>query len=139
MAEMLARDGEGATKLLRARISGAGSAAEARTVAKSIINSPLVKTMAYGADPNIGRILMAVGKCFDCDVDASRLRVAVNGMAVWAGGARLEYDDADLRERLRGDPVDIEVDLGRGDVAITAFGCDLTHGYIDENAAYYSS
>lgn len=139
MAEMLARDGEGATKLLRARVSGARSVTDARAVAKSIINSPLVKTMAYGADPNFGRILMAVGKCVACDVDASRLRVAVSGMPVWAGGVRLDYDDADLRERLRGDPVDIEVDLGLGTFAATAFGCDLTHGYIDENAAYYSS
>ncbi|MBX6364939.1 MAG: bifunctional glutamate N-acetyltransferase/amino-acid acetyltransferase ArgJ [Gemmatimonadetes bacterium] len=139
MAEMLARDGEGATKLLRARVSGAASAAAARRVAKSIVNSPLVKTMAYGADPNIGRILMAVGKCVDVEIDGSRLAVVVNGMPVWADGARLDYDDAELRQRLRGDPVDIDVDLGLGAFAATAFGCDLTHGYIDENAAYYSS
>ncbi|MGH7506699.1 MAG: bifunctional ornithine acetyltransferase/N-acetylglutamate synthase, partial [Longimicrobiales bacterium] len=65
MAEILARDGEGASKLLRATVGGAASDGEAKRIAKSIINSPLVKTMAYGADPNVGRLLMAIGKCWD--------------------------------------------------------------------------
>src|SRR5690606_19761419 len=68
MTEMLARDGEGATKLLRATVQNARTVDEARKIARSIVESPLVKTMAYGADPNIGRVLMAVGKCFDCTV-----------------------------------------------------------------------
>jgi len=139
MAEMLARDGEGATKLLRATVEGARSVEEARRMARSIVESPLVKTMAYGADPNVGRVLMAVGKCFECEVDAARLTIRIGDALVFADGARLDFEDAAVRKILSGDPVDIRVDLGLGDGRATAFGCDLTPGYIEENAAYYSS
>ncbi|HEU0014464.1 MAG TPA: bifunctional glutamate N-acetyltransferase/amino-acid acetyltransferase ArgJ [Longimicrobium sp.] len=139
MAEMLARDGEGATKLIRATVRGARTEAQARAAAKSIINSPLVKTMAYGADPNIGRVLMAVGKCRDCEVDPSRTAVWIQGMQVVEGGMATAFAESDVRAALAGDPVEIRVDLGLGAGAATAFGCDLTPGYIDENAAYASS
>ena len=137
--EMLARDGEGATKLLRATVTGAANREEARRVAKSIINSPLVKTMAFGADPNTGRVLMAVGKCTDVVQDPARISIWINETRVFHEGTRAEYDEEGLREELAGDPVDIRVDLQVGDASATAYGCDLTHGYIDENAAYYSS
>src|SRR6185369_6915556 len=68
MTEMLARDGEGATRLLRTTVRGAANEGEARRIAKSLVNSPLIKTMVHGCDPNVGRILMAVGKCFDCEI-----------------------------------------------------------------------
>jgi glutamate N-acetyltransferase/amino-acid N-acetyltransferase len=139
MTELLARDGEGATKLVRARVEGARSVAEARVVARSIINSPLVKTMAFGADPNVGRILMAIGKCFDCEVEPARTRVWIGESPVVVGGRRSDFDDDALRTLLARDPVEIRVDLGVGAGAATAYGCDLTHGYIDENAAYASS
>ena len=139
MTEMMARDGEGATKLIRARVEGARDRAQARTVAKSIINSPLVKTMAFGADPNVGRVLMAVGKCFDVEQDPLRIRVWINEVAVFGDGRRCDYDETALRKVLAGDPVEIRVAMGIGEGEATAFGCDLTHGYIDENAAYYSS
>ncbi|HLU25856.1 MAG TPA: bifunctional glutamate N-acetyltransferase/amino-acid acetyltransferase ArgJ [Longimicrobiales bacterium] len=139
MAELIARDGEGATKLLRATVTGAATLRDARVIAKAIVESPLVKTMAYGADPNVGRVLMAVGKCTDCAVDAARITVRINGATVAEAGARTDFDEAALRAALAGDPVDIEVDLGLGPHRATAFGCDLTEGYIQENAAYYSS
>lgn len=139
MTELLARDGEGASKLLRACVEGAASTMEARRIAKSLINSPLIKTMAFGADPNIGRVLMAVGKCFDCEQDPARIAVWINGTLVVRDGVRADYDEAKLREELAGDPVEIQVSLGIGTGKATAYGCDLTHGYIDENAAYYSS
>lgn len=139
MAEILARDGEGASKLIRATARGAASDEDARIVAKAIINSPLVKTMAFGADPNVGRVLMAVGKCFTVRQDPRLLSVWINSTQVFERGRRLDFDEAGLREELAGDPVEIRVDLGMGAAAATAFGCDLTHGYIDENAAYYSS
>lgn len=139
LTEMLARDGEGATKLLRATVQGAASSSDARRVAKAIINSPLIKTMAFGADPNTGRVLMAVGKCFEVEQDPDAITVWINDTLVVRGGRRTEYDEAALREELSGDPVDIRVDLGQGSAAATAYGCDLTHGYVDENAAYYSS
>jgi glutamate N-acetyltransferase / amino-acid N-acetyltransferase len=139
MTELLARDGEGATKLLRARVQGAPDRRSARRVAKSIINSPLVKTMAFGADPNIGRVLMAVGKCFEVEQSPDRITVWINDQLIFRRGCRADYDEEALRQELRGDPIDIRVDMGLGDGDATAYGCDLTHGYIDENAAYYSS
>jgi glutamate N-acetyltransferase/amino-acid N-acetyltransferase len=139
MAEILAHDGEGATKLLRIHVGGAVSEAEARRVAKTIVNSPLIKTMAYGADPNVGRLLMAVGKNFDATVVRERVNAWINTTQVVTGGMRGDFDDALVRAELRGAEVDIRVDLGVGSFAATAYGCDLTEGYVDENAAYYSS
>jgi len=139
MTELLARDGEGATRLLRTIVRGAKNAAEARRVAKSLVNSPLVKTMVHGADPNVGRILMAVGKCFDCTIVPGATDAWINRHPVLANGQRLDFDEATVRQALGTDVVDIEVSLGVGDGSATAYGCDLTKGYIDENAAYYSS
>lgn len=139
MTEMLARDGEGATKLVRVRVEGARTEDEARRIARAIIESPLVKTMAYGADPNVGRILMAIGKCSDCTVEPARTRVWISDAQVVEAGRKAEFEDARVRELLGGDPVDFLIDLGVGESAATGYGCDLTHGYIDENAAYSSS
>ncbi len=139
MAETLARDGEGAEHLIRAIVRGAASAGDARMVAKSLVNSPLVKTMVHGADPNVGRLLMAVGKCFDCLIRPGSTDAWINGHPVVQDGQRLEFDDAVVRETLTADVVELEVSLGVGTAKATAFGCDLTKGYIDENAAYYSS
>jgi glutamate N-acetyltransferase/amino-acid N-acetyltransferase len=139
MTEMLARDGEGATHLLRATVTAAASGVDARRVAKSVVNSPLVKTMVHGADPNVGRLLMAVGKCFDCTIRPETTDAWINGYQVVRGGARLDFDDATVREALRREVVDLEISLGVGSATARAYGCDLTKGYIDENAAYYSS
>ena len=139
MAETLARDGEGAKHLIRVTVRGAASDRDARTVAKSLVNSPLVKTMVAGADPNVGRLLMAVGKCFDCTIRPASTDVLINGRAVVTGGTREEFDETQLRASLKEPEVNLEVRLGVGDATATAFGCDLTQGYIDENAAYYSS
>jgi glutamate N-acetyltransferase/amino-acid N-acetyltransferase len=139
MTEILARDGEGATRLLRVTVRGAKDASDARRVAKSIVNSPLIKTMVHGADPNVGRILMAIGKCFECTIVPERTDGWINGYQVLRGGERLDFDDAVVRAALSTDTVELEVALGAGDASATAYGCDLTKGYIDENAAYYSS
>lgn len=139
VAEMLARDAEGATKLLRASVRGAQSQADARTVAKALIDSPLIKTMAYGADPNVGRVLMAIGKCSGCAIDTSAVTIAINGTTVYQHGQREDFDEAAMRQSLSGDPVDIIVQIHTGTFEATAYGCDLTEGYITENAAYYSS
>ena len=139
MTEILARDGEGATKLLRVNVAGAASHEEARVIAKAIVNSPLIKTMAYGADPNVGRILMAIGKNFNATIRRDNVSANINGTLVVVGGTRADFDDGALREVLKGDPVEISVELGVGVGAATAYGCDLTEGYIGENASYYSS
>lgn len=139
MTEMLARDGEGATSLIRVTVGGAADVSEARAVAKSLVNSPLVKTMVFGGDPNVGRILMAVGKCFDCRVDPNRIGASICGVPVLAEGLRTVFDEGEVRELLRSGEVDLEVDLGIGKGTARAWGCDLTAGYVAENAAYYSS
>jgi glutamate N-acetyltransferase/amino-acid N-acetyltransferase len=139
MAKKMARDGEGATKLIEVQVSGAATTGEARVVAKSIVNSPLIKTMAYGADPNIGRVLMAVGKCHDCRVDPGALAVRINETVVFEALQRPDFNENLLRGELGGEHVVIAVDMGIGEGAAVAFGCDLTEGYIRENAAYYSS
>lgn len=139
MTEMLARDGEGAETLLRVTVTGAADRADARAVAKSLVNSPLVKTMVAGGDPNVGRILMAVGKCFDARVDPDAIGARISGIPVLEGGRKADFDEVAVREALGRDPVDLEVDLGVGEARARAWGCDLTHGYIQENAAYYST
>ena len=139
MTEILARDGEGAHHLLRTTVRGAASESDARAVAKSLVNSPLIKTMVHGADPNVGRLLMAVGKTFDVKIQSSSTDAWINGYAVVKGGERLDFDEAAVRAALKVEVVDLEVALGVGSATATAYGCDLTAGYIEENAAYYSS
>jgi glutamate N-acetyltransferase/amino-acid N-acetyltransferase len=139
MTEILARDGEGATKLLRVTVRGAAGIDDARRVAKSLVNSPLIKTMAHGADPNVGRILMAIGKCFDARIANDSVLASINGIPVVENGMRAAFDDRHVRETLADEIVDLEVDLGAGTAEAVAYGCDLTAGYVEENAAYYSS
>jgi glutamate N-acetyltransferase/amino-acid N-acetyltransferase len=139
MTKMLARDGEGATKLLVVNVTGARSNNEAKVIAKALVNSPLVKTMIYGADPNIGRILMAIGKCITCEIIPEKIGVRINNRLVYFNQNREDFDEAEIRNVLRGDHVEISADLNVGSGNATAYGCDLTEGYIKENAAYYSS
>ena len=139
MTETLGRDGEGAEHLLRVSVRGALNDGEARRIAKSVLNSPLVKTMVHGADPNVGRLLMAVGKCFDCTIVPASTDAWINGYQVVRGGERLPFDDNDVRRALGTEVVDLEIALGVGEAGAVAYGCDLTTGYVDENASYYSS
>ena len=139
MTEMLARDGEGATRLVRATVRGARDRTEARRIARSLIDSPLVKTMIHGQDPNVGRLLMAIGKQVDCTIVPASTDASINSHPVLRGGVRLAFDERAVRETLGADTVVIEVALGVGDASATAYGCDLSAGYVEENAAYYSS
>jgi glutamate N-acetyltransferase/amino-acid N-acetyltransferase len=139
VAEMLARDGEGAKHLIRATVKAAKNAGEARVIAKSIVNSPLVKTMVHGADPNVGRLLMAVGKCVECDVRPGMIDAWINGRAVVQSGERANFEDSTVRATLQEEVIELVVSLGVGEASATAFGCDLSTGYITENAAYMSS
>lgn len=139
ITEMLARDGEGANHLLRVTVTQAADSEQARRIAKSVVNSPLIKTMVHGADPNVGRLLMAVGKNTDCAILPSSTHARINGHEVVRAGQRAQFDDAVVRAALRQEVVDLEVVLGAGTASATAYGCDLSAGYIEENAAYYSS
>lgn len=132
----IAQDGEGATKLIQVEVTGARDVAQARRVGKVIVNSPLVKTSVHGADPNWGRVAMAIGKLDDdLDLDPARIRIHYGELEMYPE----EPDDAMLaaaREYLGNSEVVIRVDLGLADGAFTVYGCDLTAGYVELNSGY---
>ncbi|MFN0092706.1 MAG: bifunctional glutamate N-acetyltransferase/amino-acid acetyltransferase ArgJ [Acidimicrobiales bacterium] len=136
LTKMVARDGEGATKLIEVRVDHAADARQAKRVAKSIVNSPLVKTAVHGADPNWGRVAMAVGKCHEeTDIDQRRVVIRFGSLPVYPappGGADL----AQLSTIMKAAEVLIHVSLGTGDAAATVWGCDLSDGYVRINADY---
>ncbi|MCU0837454.1 MAG: bifunctional glutamate N-acetyltransferase/amino-acid acetyltransferase ArgJ [Rhodospirillales bacterium] len=138
LAQQIVRDGEGASKFVTVRVSGAADDGAARRIALTIANSPLVKTAIAGADANWGRIVMAVGKAGE-RIDRNRLEIAIGGVVVAReGGAPPGYDEAPVSRHMQGREVEIAVDVGVGGGAATVWTCDLTHGYIDVNASYRS-
>ncbi len=138
LAHQVVRDGEGATKFVEVRVTGADSAADARRVAMSIANSPLVKTAIAGEDPNWGRIVMAVGKS-GAKADRDRLSIRFGDILVAEKGWRApSYLESETAAYMKGETLVIGVDLGLGKGAYTAWTCDLTHRYIDINADYRS-
>ncbi len=138
LAILVVRDGEGATKLIEIRVSGAESDMSARRIALSIANSPLVKTAIAGGDANWGRVVMAVGKAGE-PADRDRLSIRFGGVEVAANGAVVPgYDEAPVAAHLAGEEIDIAVDIGLGEGRATVWTCDLTHGYISINADYRS-
>jgi len=138
LAEQVARDGEGAKKLVTVNVTGAANAKSARRIALAIANSPLVKTAIAGEDANWGRIVMAVGKSGE-KADRDKLVVTIGGQQVTQNGMiRPGYDEAKATMHLRGSEVTIGVDVGVGKATAKVWTCDLTHGYIDINADYRS-
>jgi glutamate N-acetyltransferase/amino-acid N-acetyltransferase len=138
LAQLVVRDGEGAQKFITIRVSGAVSDHSARTIGLAIGNSPLVKTAIAGADANWGRIVMAVGKAGE-PVDRDRLSIAFGGIWTARHGQPVDdYDEAPVAAHLKGQDIDIAVDLGLGEGRATVWTCDLTHGYISINADYRS-
>jgi glutamate N-acetyltransferase / amino-acid N-acetyltransferase len=132
----LARDGEGATKLITVTVAEARDDDQAKRVAKAIVNSPLVKTAVHGADPNWGRVAMAVGKCSDdTDIDPGAVVIRFGDIETYPA-----IPDADgleeLRDVMSADHVDIEVDLGIAGGQATVYGCDLSAEYVRINADY---
>ena len=141
LSKEIARDGEGATKLIELTVSGAGSQRMALQIAKSIINSPLVKTAIHGADPNWGRFVMAVGKVFEYPVPLEDLSINFKngGLVLTVDAEKLETEKVELdaiSKLLQNQEIFIEVVVGAGKFSETVWGCDLTNGYIEENAFY---
>jgi glutamate N-acetyltransferase/amino-acid N-acetyltransferase len=135
LARKLARDGEGASKLIEVRVDGAADPPEARRAAKAVAGSSLVKTAVYGNDPNWGRVLVAVGYS-GAHVAEPRVAVSVQDVDVCRDGAPVPFDEAGLRAALGHPEVRIRVDLGAGESSATAWGCDLTPEYVRINAEY---
>ena len=138
LAQQIVRDGEGATKFIEVRVRGAADDRAAKIVAKSIANSPLVKTAIAGEDANWGRIVMAVGKSGE-HAPEHLLSVAVGGIALARSGERVAgFDEAPVTAHMQGREILIEVDLAVGSGTATVWSCDLTQGYIAINADYRS-
>ena len=139
LAQMIVRDGEGATKFMTIRIKGGKDSVECKRVAKSIAHSPLVKTAFFASDPNLGRILAAIGYAGVGDLDSSKVQLWLGD--VWVakdGGRNPDYKEADGQAVMKQSEISVTVDLGRGNVEETVWTCDLSHEYVSINADYRS-
>jgi glutamate N-acetyltransferase / amino-acid N-acetyltransferase len=138
LAQQVARDGEGAEKLIEIAITGAQSDSAAHKIAMSIANSPLVKTAIAGEDANWGRIVMAIGKAGEKAI-RDKLRIRIGGIQVAKNGMRdPNYKEAEIMPHMKGREIMIEADVGVGKGKATVWTCDLTHRYIDINGSYRS-
>lgn len=138
LAKQVVRDGEGATKFITVDVTGAENDRAAKRIALSIANSPLVKTAIAGEDANWGRVVMAVGKAGE-KAERDKLAISMGGIVIAKEGAAVaDYDEAPVAAHMKGQEIDIVVDLGIGDGKARAWTCDLTHGYISINADYRS-
>jgi glutamate N-acetyltransferase/amino-acid N-acetyltransferase len=139
LAQAIVRDGEGATKFITVRVEGGRSAEECRLVAYAIAHSPLVKTAFYASDPNLGRILAAVGYAGIDDLDQGLIDLFLDDVHVArAGGRHPDYREEDGQRVMKGSEITVRVDLHRGSAAATVWTCDLSHDYVSINADYRS-
>jgi glutamate N-acetyltransferase/amino-acid N-acetyltransferase len=136
LTKEIARGGEGATKLITIDVNGAKTNSQARRIGKLVVNSPLVKTAVYGADPNWGRVIMAVGKSFETSIAPGKVTIGFGDTEVFRKGSPVDCDLDALRAYLGQKEVSINVNLGIGKASARVWGCDLTEGYIKENAYY---
>ena len=138
LAQLIAKDGEGAQKFVTIEVRGAASDVDARKIAMAIGNSPLVKTAIAAGDANWGRIVMAVGKS-GAKADRDKLGVKIGGVVIAARGDAVPgYDEAPVAAHMAGRDIRIEVAIGLGTGRATVWTCDLTHGYVDINGSYRS-
>jgi glutamate N-acetyltransferase/amino-acid N-acetyltransferase len=137
LAQSIARDGEGATKLITVNVRAARSEAEALRVARAIGNSPLVKTAFFASDPNLGRLLMAIGNAGVADLDASRVNLWLGDVQVIENGGRAPgYREEEGARVMQPAEIEVMVYLGRGDAQTTLWTCDFSYDYVKINAEY---
>lgn len=139
LAQMIVRDGEGATKFITVTVEDGKDVEECRKIAYSIAHSPLVKTAFFASDPNLGRILAAIGYAGVDDLDVTRLNLYLDD--VWVaknGGRNPDYQEADGQRVMQQSEITVRVKLGRGAAAATIWTCDLSHDYVTINADYRS-
>ena len=136
---MIAADGEGATKMLECNCTGADTLLAAKTVAKSVVCSSLLKAAMFGADANWGRVLCAIGYS-KADVDITKVKVtfksAKGEIVVCENGAGVDFSEEIAKEILLEDEIEINVSVGDGEFSSTAWGCDLTYDYVKINGDY---
>ena len=137
LAAQIVRDGEGATRLAEVHVEGARTAAEADRVARTVAESPLVKTALHGGDPNWGRVLAAVGRS-GVDLDVGRVDIFLGEVWVAEAGRARDYDEESAHQAMLADPVRIRVHLHAGTGAGWVWTCDFSRGYVDINAHYRS-
>ena len=139
LAQMIVRDGEGATKFMTIEVIGGKTQAECRLVAKAVAHSPLVKTAFFASDPNLGRILAAIGYAGITDLDVGRVQMWLGD--VWVakdGGRNPSYQETDGQRVMQDPEITVRIDLGRGDATQTMWTCDLSQEYVSINADYRS-
>ena len=139
LAQAIVRDGEGATKFITVTVQGGRDASECRLVAYAIAHSPLVKTAFFASDPNLGRILAAVGYAGIEDLDQGRIELFLDDVhVVTRGGRNSAYLEQDGQRVMKQSEITVRVDLGRGAASDTVWTCDLSHDYVSINADYRS-
>ena len=139
LSQLIVRDGEGATKFMTVQVEGGKSVAECRQIAYAIGHSPLVKTAFYASDPNLGRILAAIGYAGVADLDVGKIDLYLDDVLVAkAGGRNPAYQEEDGQRVMKQSEITIRVLLGRGDAQATIWTCDLSHDYVSINADYRS-
>jgi glutamate N-acetyltransferase/amino-acid N-acetyltransferase len=139
LAQAIARDGEGATKFITVRVDGGTSVAECRKAAYAVAHSPLVKTAFFASDPNLGRILAAVGYAGIDDLDQTRIDLFLDDVhVVEGGGRRSSYREEDGQRVMKQSEITVRVDLHRGAASATIWTCDLSYDYVKINADYRS-
>ncbi len=139
LAQAIVRDGEGATKFIAIEVRGARTDDEAAAVAYAIAHSPLVKTAFYACDPNLGRILAAIGYAGVADLDVDRIELYLDDVHVATrGGRHPDYREQDGQRVMQRDEIGVRVMLNRGEAATTVWTCDLSHDYVSINADYRS-
>jgi glutamate N-acetyltransferase/amino-acid N-acetyltransferase len=137
LAEMIVRDGEGVTRVALVQVDGARTSGDADRVARTVAESPLVKTALHGGDPNWGRILAAAGRS-GVEVDLSGLDIFIGDVHVAEGGAARDYDEGVAAQAMREDPVRLRLRFRAGQASGFVWTSDLSHGYVDINAHYRS-
>ncbi|RYF31388.1 MAG: bifunctional glutamate N-acetyltransferase/amino-acid acetyltransferase ArgJ [Comamonadaceae bacterium] len=139
LAQAIVRDGEGATKFIAIRVEGGRDAAECRQVAYAVAHSPLVKTAFFASDPNLGRILAAVGYAGIDDLDQTGIDLYLDDVHVAIkGGRNPDYREEDGQRVMKQSEINVRIGLGRGDASDTVWTCDLSHDYVSINADYRS-
>lgn len=135
LAKMIARDGEGATRLIEVLVQGAKTKEDAKGIGKSVVGSALVKTAVFGADPNWGRIIAAIGYS-GVSIHPEEIDIAIGSIHLMRKGSPCEYNESDVTLEMKQDPVQVRINVHMGKEEATTWGCDLTYDYVKINASY---